>query len=123
MPLTSADAIDIHITPATAGSFIPASGGASSFNSGSGGPDIGAFTARLNLAAPLTWSNMDSIGNITRANRLTVNWTGGDPHTYMTITGLSCGLIGNSTSDFVVGNFACYRAGSQPWPGRSQRRK
>jgi uncharacterized protein (TIGR03437 family) len=107
MPLTSIGGVDIYTTPSSAGSFIPASGGTFTFDNGSGGPDVGAFTATLNFASPLTWTNMSSTSTITRANGLKVNWTGGDANTFVTISGLSFGLIGSSTTDFVVGEFSC----------------
>jgi len=42
-----------------------------------GGADVGAFTSTLTLPAPVTWTNMDAITSVTRANGVTVNWTGG----------------------------------------------
>jgi uncharacterized protein (TIGR03437 family) len=111
MPLTT-QAINgttyyIYSTPTSDKSFIPASGGSFSFNNGSGSPSVGAFTATLQMAAPVTWSNVDSISTVTRANGLTVNWTGGDPSTYVGITGLSIGSVNGSDTDFVVGDFTC----------------
>jgi hypothetical protein len=50
---------------------------------------------------------MGSISTVTRSNGLTVNWTGGDPSTYVSITGLSFGSVNGSSSDFVVGDFTC----------------
>ncbi|MGO9097364.1 MAG: hypothetical protein ACLQGV_19355 [Bryobacteraceae bacterium] len=44
---------------------------------GAGGANVGAFTGTLTLPAPLTWTNMDAITSVTRANGVTVNWTGG----------------------------------------------
>jgi uncharacterized protein (TIGR03437 family) len=107
MPLTSEGGFDIYATPSSATSFIPASGGPFTFNNGSGGPDVGAFTATLQMAPPLTWSNMDSIATVTRSNGLTVNWSGGDPSSYASITGLSYGSVNGSTTAFVVGDFTC----------------
>jgi uncharacterized protein (TIGR03437 family) len=107
MPLTSEDGIDIYATPTSDTSFIPSTGGSFSFNNGSGGPDVGPFTATLNLSSPFTWSNMSSISTVTRSNGLTINWTGGDPSSYVGITGTSFGPVGDSTTDFVVGDFSC----------------
>jgi uncharacterized protein (TIGR03437 family) len=97
----------LYSTPQADKSFIPASGGTFNFDNGSGGPDVGAFTAQLQLTSPLVWSNMNSISTVTRSSGLTVNWTGGDPSTYVSITGLSAGAIGGSANDFVVGSFTC----------------
>jgi uncharacterized protein (TIGR03437 family) len=108
MPLTSEAGIDIYTTPATDTTFIPDTGGNFTFNNGTGGPDVGAFsTTQLNMTSPLTWSNMGSISTVTRANGVTVNWTGGDPSTYVSITGTSFGSIGGSDINLVVGDFTC----------------
>lgn len=68
--------------------FIPASGGAFTFN-GPGGPDVGAFTASINMAPPLVWQNQSSITTVNRPQGVTVNWTGGDPNSFVQITGAS----------------------------------
>jgi uncharacterized protein (TIGR03437 family) len=107
MPLTSEDGFDIYTTPTTATSFIPATGGTFTFNNGSGGPDIGAFTTQLDMGSPLVWSNMAGISTVTRSNGLTVNWTGGGSGSYVSITGSSFGAINGSSVDFVVGSFTC----------------
>jgi len=54
---------------------------------GAGGANVGAFTATLTLPAPLTWTNIDAIASVTRANGVTVNWTGGAG--YVMINGYS----------------------------------
>jgi uncharacterized protein (TIGR03437 family) len=51
--------------------------------SGSGGKDVGAFTASLDVGAPLAWTNKASIGFIDRSEPLTINWTGGPPTGYV----------------------------------------
>jgi uncharacterized protein (TIGR03437 family) len=107
MPLTSVGGIDIYTTPSSATSFIPASGGTFMFDNGSGGPDVGAFTAQLQMTSPLVWSNMASISTVTRSNGLTVNWTGGGNGSYVSITGVSFGAVNGSSVDFVVGDFTC----------------
>jgi uncharacterized protein (TIGR03437 family) len=111
MPLNSVTVegttYETYGTPPTDTSFIPAAGGTFTFDNGAGGPDVGAFKTSINLTSPLVWSNMNSISTVTRASGLTVNWTGGDPSTYVGITGLSYGTINGSTTDFVVGDFSC----------------
>jgi uncharacterized protein (TIGR03437 family) len=82
--------------------FIPDSGGTFKFDNGSGGPDVGAFTAQISLAAPLVWSNIDSISTIQRTQGVDVNWTGGDANTYAQITGASI-----QTSPALGGIFIC----------------
>jgi uncharacterized protein (TIGR03437 family) len=108
MPLQSSANADTYLTGSSNTSFIPASGGTFTFNNGSGGPDVGAFTsAQLQVPAPLVWTNMNAITTVTRSAGVTVQWTGGDPGTYATITGYSIGSLNGSSSQFVGGAFTC----------------
>jgi uncharacterized protein (TIGR03437 family) len=107
MPLQTLDGIDTYSTPSGESSFIPASGGSFAFDNGSGGSDIGAFKVSLQMAPPVTWSNMGSISTVTRSSGLMVNWTGGDPTTNVTITGVSIGSFGGSSTSFVAASFTC----------------
>jgi uncharacterized protein (TIGR03437 family) len=107
MPLQTEPGFSFYTTPSSDKSFIPASGGSFTFDNGSGGPDVGAFTASLTMAAPVTWTNMNSISTVTRANGVTVNWTGGDPSTYVNISGLSLGSLSGSSTVFVAADFTC----------------
>jgi len=43
---------------------------------GSGGTQIGPFSASATLPKSFTWTNFDAITSINRANGVTVNWTG-----------------------------------------------
>jgi hypothetical protein len=43
---------------------------------GSGGADVGSFNAQFNLPTPPNWSNQSSLGTVTLANGLTINWGG-----------------------------------------------
>jgi hypothetical protein len=54
---------------------------------GQGGADVAAFTATLNVPQPFVWTNADTITQVTRANGVTVNWTGGTG--FVTVSGLS----------------------------------
>jgi uncharacterized protein (TIGR03437 family) len=86
------------------GGFVTA--GRYTFDNGAGGPDVGAFSTQLTVPAPLTWSNMTSIYSIDRLMGVTVTWTGGDPSTYVTVSGLSLGnAAGNARS--LYGYFKC----------------
>jgi hypothetical protein len=68
---------------------IPQSGGTFTFK-GSGGADVGSFTSTLTLANPLlTWTNQGAAATIDRAQELKVTWTGGNPGTYVLISGVS----------------------------------
>jgi hypothetical protein len=79
---------------------------------GGTGPDaVGAFTATLTVPTPLVWTNMDTITTVSRANGLTLTWSGGDPTDYILISGYSdvnnlgagfyC-LARNNTQQFTV---------------------
>src|SRR5579862_1654287 len=107
MPLTTTNGIEFYSTPSSVPSFIPASGGTFTFDNGSGGPDVGGFSTQLQISAPFTWTNMNSISMVSRASGLGVNWTGGDPGTFVNITGLSFGAVNGSSTDFVAGSFTC----------------
>ncbi len=82
------------------GAFIPATGGTFTFK-GTGGKDVGPFTASLSYANPLSWTNMNAITTINRAQGVTVNWTGGAANTYVYISG-------SSTANSVTASFTCY---------------
>jgi uncharacterized protein (TIGR03437 family) len=55
-------------------------GGSYSFNNGSGGKDVGAFSGNFTVPSnPFTWTNYSSITSVSLSTPLTVTWTGGDP--------------------------------------------
>jgi uncharacterized protein (TIGR03437 family) len=88
--------------------FIPATGGAFTFNNGSGGEDVGPFTANLQVPAPIVWSNMNSLSSpIQRANGVTITWTGGDSGTYVQITGSSQARPSAQGASSAGGMFTC----------------
>jgi uncharacterized protein (TIGR03437 family) len=82
--------------------FIPATGGTFTFDNGSGGADVGAFTASLSLT-PVVWTN-NTITTVNRAAGQSVTWTGGDANTYVSITGES---FVSSGTKFLIGEFTC----------------
>ncbi|HWT83511.1 MAG TPA: hypothetical protein VN648_32465, partial [Candidatus Methylomirabilis sp.] len=48
--------------------------------SGSGGKNVGPFTATIQIPSAVTWSNKDQISQIDRTGNLTITWSGGgDP--------------------------------------------
>jgi uncharacterized protein (TIGR03437 family) len=94
-------------SPTAATSFIPAAGGAFTFDNGGGGPDVGAFSVNLNLASPLVWSNMSSITTVDRSQGVTVTWTGGAPNSYVQIAGTSIAINGSDTANSVGSAFVC----------------
>ncbi|HEY1218780.1 MAG: hypothetical protein ABSE42_06625 [Bryobacteraceae bacterium] len=80
---------------------IPASGGTYIFN-GSGGADVGAFTASVAFLTPLVWTNASSDGTVTRASGVTTTWTGGASGTYARISGSSA-----SSNSLFSASFIC----------------
>ena len=68
--------------------FIPVGGGTYVFT-GTGGADVGAFTATVNFNTPLVWTNSTSDGTINRASGVTVTWNGGLSGTFAVISGYS----------------------------------
>jgi len=48
-------------------------------DNGSGGADVGPFTATLNIGTLFEWTNADASLSVDRAAGLDVIWTGGDP--------------------------------------------
>jgi uncharacterized protein (TIGR03437 family) len=66
---------------------IPSSGGTFTFK-GSGGVDVGPFTSTLVLSNPLIAVTNPNVTTVDRTQGLTVTWTGGNPGTYVVITGL-----------------------------------
>ncbi|MFN7934265.1 MAG: hypothetical protein U0R19_13125 [Bryobacteraceae bacterium] len=64
---------------------------------GPGGADVGAFSAKLTLGAPLNWTNRNTVGNdgannIDRTKPVTFNWTGGRDTETVSIIGTSVQL-------------------------------
>jgi uncharacterized protein (TIGR03437 family) len=66
---------------------IPSSGGTFTFT-GSGGADVGPFTAAVTFSNPIfNWTNPSAAATVVRAQGLTVTWTGGNPGTFVYIGG------------------------------------
>jgi uncharacterized protein (TIGR03437 family) len=85
--------------PSTA---ITSSGGTFVFT-GTGGADVGSFTATVNLPNPLlNWTNQSAAATVTLAKGLQVTWTGGATSSYVVIMGSSNGSNG------VSGSYTCY---------------
>jgi len=76
-------------TTAVPSTFIPAAGGSFTFDNGSGGTDVQAFSTALTFLTPIAWTNMSSFTNVTRSQPLTVSWTGGSTSSQVLITGSS----------------------------------
>ena len=80
--------------------------GTYTFDNGAGGLDVGPFSTQLTVPPPLTWSNMTSIFAIDRSIGVTVNWSGGDPSTYVTVSGLSVNSSAGGGQS-LYGYFSC----------------
>jgi hypothetical protein len=69
--------------------------------SSSGGRDIGAFNANVDVPQPLVWTNRDQVTTINRAQGFTVNWSGGGANNPVFIVGGGADMPSNSASIFV----------------------
>ncbi len=88
-----AGATGTYLTTLPAG-FLTASGGTFTFH-GSGGADVGAFTAAVTVPTPiLNWTNQSAAVNVTRAAGLPITWTGGGSSSYVEIIGSSSSVDG-----------------------------
>jgi uncharacterized protein (TIGR03437 family) len=94
-----------------ASSFFPSTGGTFTFNNGSGGANVGGFTASASLASPLVWTNASSISTVTEANGVTVTWSGGAPNSYVLIFGSSSTSVSYQATPLTV-TFDCIAAAS-----------
>lgn len=66
-------------------------------SNGSGGANVGALSgASINIPQIANWTNADSLKQIPRNQDLTVTWTGGDPNSLVTITGIGSSAQQNS---------------------------
>ena len=78
---------------------IPSTGGAFVFNS-SIGTQVGGFITTVSFPNPLlSWTNQGAAVTVTRSQGLSVNWSGGTPGTYVTISGSS--VSGSATGSYV----------------------
>ena len=90
-----------------AAGFIPSSGGAFTFK-GTGGADVGSFTATVNFPNPaVAWTNQAAAATVNRVSGVTFTWTGGAPNSYVEITGTSSAASGGAT-----GSYYCFAPAS-----------
>ncbi len=80
--------------------FIPDTGGRFTF-AGTGGPQVGAFSASLTVPPAFTWNEQKTLADVDLNQSLTVTWGGGDPDSYVVVTGTALDL------DSVFTIFAC----------------
>jgi uncharacterized protein (TIGR03437 family) len=73
--------------------FIPGTGGAFTFDHIPNDPESGfknaIENATITIPAPLVWTNQTGITSVDRSQGVTVTWSGGDPNTYVSISGSS----------------------------------
>lgn len=75
---------------------------------GTGGADVGAFTAALDIPALLTWTNQDAITDVTRSQGQQIVWTGGGANDAVMMMGVSA-----LTTPEVGAMFVCAEAASK----------
>jgi uncharacterized protein (TIGR03437 family) len=69
------------------GANVLTTGGTFTFH-GSGGADVGSFSVDLNVSSPLlAWTNQSAAAQVDRSRGLLVTWTGGNPGSYVIISG------------------------------------
>ena len=66
-----------------------------------GGADIPKFTVPFNMPAAFTWTNRDTLSNVTRSQPLTVSWTGVPSNSTVFVAGGGVDLPANATTAFV----------------------
>jgi hypothetical protein len=79
---------------------------------GSGGRDVSAFSASLNVGGNVLWTNKAAISTVDRGQPLTVTWTGGTSPGYVLVGG----YVDASTGARWV---SCVRKTSIKGPSRS----
>ena len=66
-------------------------------DNGGGGADVSGFTFNATLPPAIKWTNKPSAGTISRTQNLSINWSGGDPTSFVYVLGQSP-LDGNGTA-------------------------
>lgn len=72
--------------------------GAYTVDNGSGGVDVGPFTASLTVPEILVWANMGSVMTVTRSAGQLVTWTGGDQQTPDTVIIMGSSSLADGTT-------------------------
>jgi uncharacterized protein (TIGR03437 family) len=63
--------------------------GAYTIDNGSGGKDIGAFSASLTIPEPLAWTNKSSVKSVSGTQDLRITWSGGGANDVVSIIGIT----------------------------------
>lgn len=87
---------------------IPKTGGQFTFT-GTGGADVGAFSTTVTLSNPLiTWTNPAIAAAIDQSKDMQVTWTGGNPGTFVFVTGTSTAVSSSGgTVTTLSGGYTC----------------
>jgi len=83
--------------------YIPSTGGNFTFT-GPGGKDVGSFSTSVTMPPAFTWTNASSTTSVSRAQGVTVNWSGGASGSIVTISGSSSASL--ATGNYTV-SFTC----------------
>lgn len=70
-----------------------------------GGPGVNSFSTSIAMPPALEWTNRAALTTVTRGSGATVNWTGGDPTGYISISGGS--FVSLAQNRFVSVTFNC----------------
>jgi hypothetical protein len=81
---------------------IPASGGTFVFTA-TGSAQVGPFTVTINMSPLMTWTNSSAAKTVSRAQGLQINWSGGQPSSYIQIIGQSV-----SSTPGINATFQCF---------------
>jgi uncharacterized protein (TIGR03437 family) len=69
--------------------------------SGTGGTDIGPFSASLTIPSPISWTNQDAISSIDRSAGVTFAWSGGSDGQLVMLAGMASDTNSDATTGFV----------------------
>lgn len=70
---------------------------------GTGGADIVAFSVKVTVPPALTWTNANQIATVNRGADQSITWSGGDPNSFVNITGTSL----TAAEPIVGATFSC----------------
>lgn len=79
---------------------------------GTGGTDVGPFTAQVRLSGIPTWTNKDAITAVDRSRPLQINWSGAAADDLVVINGVAGTAAASSTSAFDGTVFTCIARGN-----------
>jgi len=100
--VTSNNSIAYYASLPAASSFL---NGGTYTTTGTGGPDIGAFSASVSLPPALIWTNQASITTVNRSAGQLITWSGGDPNGSVIISGES--FVESLSGNYTVAIFEC----------------